>query len=269
MILVERLKKTFKLSRQQKREMGSGFTGNTVDAVVDVSFRCEPGRIFCLLGPNGAGKTTTLRILATMLRPTSGRVVVAGHDVTRAPGDVRRQTGFLTNATALYDRLTPEELVRYYADLHGMPTDRFQERKRQLFSALGIDDYARRRIAKLSTGMKQKVSIVRTMIHDPQVLILDEATAGLDVIAGRSIIDLVRGAREEGKTVIFSTHRMDEVSMLADDLAIIHRGQVVFSGTYASFEKEMTAPSLEDEFIRQIERAELSDRTTPAASIPA
>src|SRR5690606_2696645 len=141
----------------------------------------------------------------------------------------------------------------------GLPADIFRARKERLFAALGIEDYARRRIAKLSTGMKQKVSIVRTMIHEPQVLILDEATAGLDVIAGRSIIDLVRGARDEGKTVIFSTHRMDEVSMLADDLAIIHRGRMLFCDTYRTFIDEMAAPSLEDEFIRRIEAAMVSE----------
>src|SRR5690606_31304074 len=123
------------------------------------------------------GKTTTLRILATMLKPTAGTVTVAGYDVVRDAAMVRRNTGFLTNATALYDRLTPEELVRYYADLHGMPRALYKERRDHFFRTLGIDEYAGRRIAKLSTGMKQKVSIVRTMIHDPDVLILDEATA--------------------------------------------------------------------------------------------
>lgn len=258
MIEVEHLTKTFRLSRQQKREMGRGFTGDTVDAVDDLSITCLPGRIFCLLGPNGAGKTTTLRILATMLRPTAGRVVVAGFDVVQEPREVRRRTGFLTNATALYDRLTPEELVRYYADLHGLSADVYRRRRDALFGALGIDEYAGRRIAKLSTGMKQKVSIVRTMIHDPDVLILDEATAGLDVIAGRSIIDLVRQARNDGKTVVFSTHRMDEVSLLADDLAIVHRGRLIYSGTYEHFQSEMRAPSLEDEFIRRIEASDVA-----------
>lgn len=265
MIRVEHLTKTFKLSRQQRREYGRSFKGSTVDALSDVSFSCEPGRIFCLLGPNGAGKTTALRILATMLKPTSGTVTVAGHDVVHEAGAVRRNMGFLTNATALYDRLTPEELVKYYADLHGMNDASYRERKTRLFGALGIEEYAGRRIGKLSTGMKQKVSIVRTMIHDPQVLILDEATAGLDVIAARSIIELVRNARQEGKTVIFSTHHMDEVSLLADDLAIIHKGRLLFAGSYESFRSEMKADSLEDEFIHRIEVSEQRQSFTSTA----
>ena len=259
MIEVSHLKKTFSLSRQQKREMGPAFSGSTVDAVSDVSFSCRPGRIFCLLGPNGAGKTTTLRILATMLKPTAGTVTVNGFDVVREANNVRRTMGFLTNATALYDRLTPSELVAYYARLHGMSDDAMRARRERLFETLGIDEFAGRRIAKLSTGMKQKVSIVRTMIHDPQVLILDEATAGLDVIAGRGIIDLVRAARNEGKTVIFSTHRMDEVSLLADDLAIMHRGRMLYSGAFDAFKQEMRAPSLEDEFILRIEAGSAPD----------
>ncbi len=266
MIRVERLTKTFKLSRQQRRELGPDFRGTTVDAVVDVSFSCDPGRIFCLLGPNGAGKTTALRILATMLKPTSGTVTVAGFDVVNQATDVRRNMGFLTNATALYDRLTPEELVKYYADLHGMEKDHFRDRKDRLFDALGVDSYAGRRIGKLSTGMKQKVSIVRTMIHDPQVLILDEATAGLDVIAARSIIDLVRRARDDGKTVIFSTHHMDEVSLLADDLCIIHKGRVLFAGAFSAYQEQMQAPTLEDEFIRRIEESERSSPSSLAAT---
>ena len=139
--------------------------------------------------------------------------------------------------------------------IKGKPGMGKSEATHQIGAALGIDEFSGRRIAKLSTGMKQKVSIVRTMIHDPSVLILDEATAGLDVIAARSIIELVRRARDEGKTVIFSTHRMDEVSLLADDLAIIHRGSMLYSGAYERFREEMTSASLEDEFIHRIEQA--------------
>lgn len=265
MIKVENLRKAFRLSRQQRRERGPQFTGKEIEAVAGISFTCRPGRIFCLLGPNGAGKTTTLRIIATMLKPTGGRVAVAGHDVMKAPRKVRRNLGFLTGATALYDRLTPEELVRYYADLHGIDRATFEKRRDDLFGRLGVHDFANRRIAKLSTGMKQKVSIVRTMIHDPQVVVLDEATAGLDVIAARSIIRLVRRCREQGKTVIFSTHRMDEVSLLADDLAIIHEGRLLYEGAYDDFERSMQDLSLEEAFIRVIEAAP-PERTTPAAA---
>jgi len=255
MIEVRDVCKTFKLSRQQKREMGHHFTGDTVDAVSGVSFQCVPGRVFGLLGPNGAGKTTTLRMIATTLRPTRGSISVAGHDVVREPERVRARLGYLTGSTQLYDRLTATELVKYYADLHGVPRDVYRKRRDDLFTALDIAPYADRRIGKLSTGMRQKVSIARAMIHDPDVIVLDEATAGLDVIASRTIMNLIRQARERGKTVLFSTHRMGEVSLLCDDVALMHAGRLLYSGTYTDFANAMQAPTLEDEFIRRIEAA--------------
>ena len=255
MIEVRNVTKTFKLSRQQKREMGSAFRGDSVDAVSGVSFACQPGRVFGLLGPNGAGKTTALRMIATTLRPTSGAVVVHGFDTVREPERVRASLGFLTGSTQLYDRLTPNELVRYYADLHGVPRGDYQRRRADVFQALDMNAYADRRIGKLSTGMKQKVSIARTMIHDPEVLVLDEATSGLDVLASRGIVELIRQARDRGKTVLFSTHRMGEVDQLCDDLALIHRGRILYDGTYDAFKREMQASSFEDEFIRRIEAA--------------
>jgi len=256
MIEVRDVSKTFRLSRQQKREMGSHFRGDTVDAVARVSFECRPGRVFGLLGPNGAGKTTTLRMIATTLRPTGGSIKVAGHDVVHEGEAVRSRLGFLTGSTQLYDRLTALELVRYYAELNGIPRDVWRKRCDEIFTALDIASYADRRIGKLSTGMRQKVSIARAMIHDPDVLVLDEATAGLDVIASRTIMDLIRQARDRGKTVLFSTHRMGEVGLLCDDLALVHRGRLLYNGTYADFAKSMQSPSLEDEFIRRIEAAD-------------
>lgn len=253
MISVTHLTKQFSLSRQQRREMGSQFTGRTIDAVKDISFTCTPGRIFTLLGPNGAGKTTTLRLIATMLAPTSGSITVAGFDTVRNPVDVRRRVGFLTGNTGLYDRLTPDELVKYYADLHRLDAGTYRTRRDQLFTLLGIHEFASRRIGKLSSGMKQKVSIARTIIHDPDVVVFDEATAALDVVTSRSIIQFIRGCREQGKTVIFSTHRMGEVSLLSDDLAIIHRGRMIFGGTYKEFQNQMQTSSVEDEFVRLVE----------------
>jgi sodium transport system ATP-binding protein len=255
MIDVRNVTKTFTLSRQQKREMGSGFTGNSVDALSNVSFACRPGRVFGLLGPNGAGKTTALRLIATTLQPTSGTVSVQGFDTVREAERVRASLGFLTGSTQLYDRLTANELVRYYADLHDVSRSEFEERRAEIFTALDMNSYADRRIGKLSTGMKQKISIARTMIHDPEVLVLDEATSGLDVIASRSIVELIRRARDRGKTVLFSTHRMGEVDQMCDDLALIHRGRILFDGTYDAFKREMQAPSFEDEFVRRIEAA--------------
>lgn len=254
MIDVKDLTKRFKLSRQQKREMADrGFTDSTVDAVAGVSFRCQPGRVLSLLGPNGAGKTTILRIIATMLRPTSGRVTVAGKDTVKNGHEVRKSLGFLTGTTGLYDRLTPLELIKYFADLYELDRATLNIRRDEIFDRLGIHEFAKRRISKLSTGMKQKVSIARTIIHNPDVIVFDEPTAGLDVIASKEIIKLIRDFRDAGKTVIFSTHIMSEVSLLSDDLTIIHEGRILYDGTYDSFSSNMESRSLEDEFIRLVE----------------
>jgi sodium transport system ATP-binding protein len=255
MITVDHLTKTFKLSRQQRRDMGSGFSGKTVDAVRDISFTCSPGRVFTLLGPNGAGKTTALRLIATMLRPSSGSIKVMGVDVVEKPVEARRRMGFLSGNTGLYDRLTPDEMVKYCADLYGMDARVFKQRRDELFTLLGIHGFAKQRIAKLSTGMKQKVSIARTIIHDPDIVVFDEPTAALDVITSRGIIQLIKDCRAREKTVIFSTHRMGEVSLLSDDLAIIHRGGLIFSGTFKDFQGQMKTASIEDEFIRLVEAA--------------
>lgn len=255
MIIVENVSKTYKMTREQKRELGKTAHSGTVDAVKSVSFTCQPGRVFTLLGPNGAGKTTLLRIIATMLKPTSGTVKVAGHDVMHEPQKVRAKLGFLTGGTGLYDRLTPEEVIKYYADLHGMDGATYKRRRDELFGLLGIDEFAKRRIGKLSSGMKQKVSIIRTVIHDPDVIVFDEPTAALDVIAARGITDLIRDSRKQGKTVVFSTHRMDEVSLLSDDLAIIHKGKLLYNGVFNDFHKQMKTKSVEDEFIRIVEAA--------------
>lgn len=256
MIEVKDLWKTFKLSREQKRERngpkGSRKNGN-VDAVAGVSFTCQPGRIFSLLGPNGAGKTTTLRMIATLLKPTSGSIKVAGYDAVKESREVQRRLGFLTGSTKLYDRLNANELVKYYADLHGMDNNLFKKRKEELFTLLGMNDFAKRRIGKLSSGMKQKVSIARTIIHDPEIVVFDEPTVGLDVVTAKNIIELIRSCKQQGKTVIFSTHIMGEVSLLSDDLAIIHNGEVVYGGSYDEFRGQMQTDSLEEEFIRFLE----------------
>lgn len=250
MIIVKDLWKTFRLSRQQKKERGDAYRDGKVDAVAGISFTCQPGRIFTLVGPNGAGKTTTLRMIATLLKPSSGSISVAGFDVFKQPQEARRRLGFLTGTTKLYERLTPKELVKYYADLHDMDRVFFKKRREELFTLLDMEEFANRRIGKLSTGMRQKVSIVRTIIHDPEIVVFDEPTVGLDVITSRNIIELIRRCKKEGKTVIFSTHIMGEVSLLSDDLAIIHEGKLRFNGSYRDFQKQMQEESLEAEFIR-------------------
>lgn len=250
MIEVKNVSKEFKLTKKHIRERGKKSSSRYFRAVKDISFTCTPGRIFGLLGPNGAGKTTTLRMIATMLKPTEGSITVGGFDVEKKPGNVRKKLGFLTGNTGLYDRLTATEMVKYYADLYGLDRGTYNRRKERLFNLLDMHEFADRRNAKLSTGMKQKVSIARTMINDPDIVVFDEPTSGLDVMTSQAIIRLIRLCKAEKKTIIFSTHRMGEVQQLCDDLAIIHNGEIYFCGTYLDFSENMKAESLEDEFIR-------------------
>jgi len=256
MITVKNLVKDFSLNRKQRKELGDEYKNTkTIRAVDDISFECKPGRIYGLLGPNGAGKTTTLRMIATMLKPSSGFINVTGFDTVNQGQNVREQIGFMTGQTALYDRLTPTEMVKYIGDLHGMDKITFQNRKNKLFDILDMHSFADRRIARLSTGMKQKTSIARTIIHDPQVMVFDEPTSGLDVMTSRAIMDLIRSCREEGKTVIFSTHRMGEVNQVCNDIAIIYKGKLFYNDTLDKFKSEMTQPTFEEEFIYRVGEA--------------
>lgn len=248
MINVSNLSKSFSLTRQQKKELGT--TENTVLAVDDISFSCAPGRVHALLGPNGAGKTTTLRMLSTIFKPTKGSIIIDGIDAVANAQDARKHMGFLTGSAGLYARLTPNELVDYFAKLYGVSNEDRDKRKQRLFDLLDMHDFKNKRIGKLSTGMKQKVSICRTMIHDPQVVIFDEPTSGLDVITAENIIQLIRDCKNEGKTVIFSSHIMGEVDLLCDDITIIHKGKVLFNDTMEAFRSQMEAPNLTAEFIR-------------------
>lgn len=248
MIEVTNLKKEFILSRQQQKELNT--KDKTALAVDSISFRCEPGRVFSLLGPNGAGKTTTLRMLSTIFKPTSGSIKIAGIDAISHPQEARKKIGFLTGSTGLYARLTPNELIQYFGDLYGVSKSDLKERKERLYTLLDMHEFQNKRIGKLSTGMKQKVSICRTMIHDPEVVVFDEPTSGLDVITAENIITLIRDCKTQGKTVIFSSHIMSEVDLLCDDMAIIHKGKILFDGTMQDFRSNMQADNLTAEFIR-------------------
>jgi sodium transport system ATP-binding protein len=221
-----------------------------IHAVNNVSFTCKPGEIYGLLGVNGAGKTTTLRILATMLRPTGGSAEIAGHDIVTAPERVRANIGFLSTATALYGRLTAREFIEYFARLNGMPEDRLRGRTDSLLQILGITEFANGRCDKLSTGMKQRVSIARSVVHDPAVMIFDEPTLGLDVLSSRDIVQFIRQCRAEGKTVIFSSHVMSEVEKLCDRIGIIHNGQLLREGTLAELRAQSNLHDLEEIFVR-------------------
>jgi len=223
-------------------------------AVDRVSFRCRPGEIFGLLGANGAGKTTTLRMLATILTPSEGTAVVAGFDVTKQSQKVRSSVGFLSTATALYGRLTARELVEYFGRLHGLDESTLYQRINTIFAQLEMNDFGDRRCDKLSTGMKQKVSIARTLVHDPSVMIFDEPTVGLDVMAARTIIGFIRECRDRGKTVIFSTHVMSEVEKLCDHIGIIHDGRLLAEGTLAELRQRSGKQDLEDIFVEVVEQ---------------
>lgn len=248
MIKVENLVKEFKLTKKQQKEMNT--SEKVARAVKGISFECQPGRIFSLLGPNGAGKTTTLRMISTIAQPTSGTIKVAGVNVVEQPQEARAKIGFLTGSTGLYERLTPNEVLKYFADLNDLSKEDFEKRRDHYYDLLDMHDFKSKKIGQLSTGMKQKVSITRTMIHDPEVVVFDEPTSGLDVITAENIIKLIRDCKDQGKTVIFSSHIMSEVDLLCDDLAIINKGKLLFSGTMLSFRENMQTDTLTGEFIR-------------------
>ena len=217
-------------------------------AVNGVSFDVRPGEIFGLLGPNGAGKTTTMRILCTVLKPTSGSVTLAGYDVVTQPNEVRRNIGFLSASTAIYDRMSAWELVEYFGRLYGLEGDRLRERMEQVFASLQMNDFRDVLGSKMSTGMRQKVSIARAIVHDPPVLIFDEPTTGLDVLVGRAVLLNIERLRGLGKCILFSTHIMREVEKLCDRVAIISKGRIRTCGTLAELREQHGQNDLEELF---------------------
>ena len=241
MIVAQALTKTF-----QNKKRGE------ILAVQDVSFTCQPGQIYGLLGANGAGKTTTLRMLATLFKPTRGTATVAGLSVTERPAEVRAQVGFLAASTALYARLTARETLAYFGRLNGLPAVEIAARTQRLADDLEMHEFLDRRVDKFSTGMKQKTSIARTLIHDPAVIIFDEPTLGLDVMAARTILRFVRDCRARGKTVIYSTHIMSEVEKLCDTIGIIHGGRLLAEGTLANLRARFGETDMEEIFIKAI-----------------
>ncbi|HWX38833.1 MAG TPA: ATP-binding cassette domain-containing protein [Candidatus Sulfotelmatobacter sp.] len=224
-----------------------------VCAVNGVSFSCRPGEVYGLLGANGAGKTTVLRILSTILAPTEGTAIVAGFDVARDPQSVRGRVGFLSAATALYGRLSAQEMVEYFGRLHGLDEPTLQRRIDNIFTRLEMNGFRERRCDRLSTGIKQKVSIARTLVHDPPVMIFDEPTVGLDVMAARTIVAFIRECRDNGKTVVFSTHVMAEVEKVCDRVGIIHRGELLAEGTLPELRARFGIEDLEELFVKVVE----------------
>ena len=223
-----------------------------IRAVDDVSFEARSGEIFGLLGVNGAGKTTTLRLLATLLKPTAGEATVCGHSISREPESVRKKIGFMSTATSLYDRLTAREMVAYFGRLNGMGTEQIRKRAKELFDLLDMNEFTDRRCNKLSSGMKQKVSIVRTVLHDPEVMIFDEPTAGLDVLTSRTIVDFVKDCRARGKCVVLSTHIMEEVEKLCDRVGLIHDGKLLCCEPTDALRSRTPSGRVEDAFVQSV-----------------
>src|SRR5436190_5206362 len=241
LIHVEHLTKSFRDLRRGQ-----------VLAVNDVSFDTYPGEVFGLLGPNGAGKTTIMRILCTVLRPTGGTVRLAGYDVVAQPTQVRQHIGFLSANTAIYDRMSAWELVEYFGLLYGMPKEHLRQRMEEVFTSLSMNDFRDVLGAKMSTGMRQKVSIARAIIHDPPVLIFDEPTLGLDVLVARAVLQNIERLKDMGKCILFSTHIMREVEKLCDRVAIVSKGKIQASGTLDELRDRYGQRDLEELFFQLV-----------------
>lgn len=242
---IENLKKTFKLSRKQKKLEKTN--ADIKVAVDDLSLVAYKGEIFGLLGPNGAGKTTTLRILATLIKADSGNAFIAGFNVASQQNEVRKKIGFLTSELKLEDFFTPNYLFDFFSELYQIDKATSDERKRKLFGKFGIDQFAEVKLANLSTGMKQKVSLVISIVHDPEVIIFDEPTNGLDVITAKVVTDFLQELKAQGKTIILSTHIFSLVEKLCDRVGIIINGKLAKVDTLENITKEMC---LEDAFFQ-------------------
>ena len=241
MIEVESLGKRFSRGQGKRRQ--------TVVAVDSVSFRADDGQITALLGPNGAGKTTTLRVLSTLLRADHGHARVGGIDVEAAPQAARAAMGMLSDARGLYTRLTGRENVAYYARLRGMPAALTESRLRDLAALLDMEALLDRPTAGFSSGERMKVALARALIHDPQHIVLDEPTNGLDVMSTRALRRLLLALRDRGKCILFSTHIMQEVDAICDRIVIVANGRSITDGTAAELRERSGCASLEDAFV--------------------
>jgi sodium transport system ATP-binding protein len=223
-----------------------------VVAVDNVSFNVNKGEIFGLLGLNGAGKTTTLRLIATILKPTSGTAFLDGVDIVKNPENAKAKLGFLTGATGLYGRLQAREMIRYFGLLYGLSETDADRRTDELMATFNLQEFASARCDKLSSGNKQKVSIARTMIHDPQAIILDEPTVGLDVITSRAVVDFINAEKQRGKAIIFSTHIMHEAEKLCDRIGVIHKGKIIAIGTPDELKSHTGCIDMDDAFVKLV-----------------
>jgi sodium transport system ATP-binding protein len=233
-----------------------------VTAADGVSFRVAPREVVGLLGPNGAGKTTILRMLAGILTPTEGEAFVGGVDVRRDPFAAKQRLGFLSGDTALYQRLTPREVLRYFGRLHGLDERAIGERSARLIDELRMGDFCDRRCSTLSAGQKQRTNIARAFLHDPPALILDEPTSALDLVSGRFLLEAIVAARDAGKAVLFSTHVMGEAEYLCDRVLLLYRGRIIDDGTIAEVCARAGAKSLTEAFFARIDDGERAQSET-------
>ncbi len=225
-------------------------------ALSDISFSCKKGEIVGLVGPNGAGKTTLLRIISSLISPTSGTVKVNGLDNSNHGEKNKKDIGFLSSDTAIYERLTGKELLLFFADLYGMKKDLALERIDELSQILDFKKIENRVCKNLSTGEKQKISIARALINDPNILILDEATNGLDILARKHILWLVKSAKEKGKTVLYSAHAMDEIEKLSDRIIFLYHGKLISNGSTDDLKNKFQCDDLTQCFLKNIEQYE-------------
>jgi sodium transport system ATP-binding protein len=226
--------------------------GEELSAVNRLSFAAREGEIVVLLGMNGAGKTTTMRMLSTILKPTSGIAKVRGYDIVEEPQKVRANLGFLSGDTGLYGRLTPREIITYFGRLYDVSDQVVEKRIKDLSSLLDMQSFLDKKIDLLSTGMKQKVSIARSIIHDPPVMIFDEPTAGLDILTAKNIVAFIKQCKADGKCVLFSTHIMREAERIGDKIVMIHDGKLLKEGTWQEFQEETELHDLDDIFLRYV-----------------
>ena len=223
-----------------------------VQAVRDVSFQAADGRVTALLGPNGAGKSTCLRILSTILSADAGKAYVGGHEVGTDRNSVLSAMGVLPHATGLYTRLTARENIAYFGELHGIGKDALKARIEELIHELEMTEFIDRKVEGFSQGQRIKVALARAVVHDPQNLILDEPTNGLDVMATRALREIILNLKKQGRCVLFSSHIMQEVANLCDDVIVIGHGEVRFQGTLDQLVTESGEEDLEDAFIRMV-----------------
>lgn len=235
----------------------------SLTAVEDLSFEVAKGEVYALLGPNGAGKTTALRCLATLLQPTSGACHIDGVDVTIDPVGARSRFAFLAASMGLYERLTAREIIEYFGRLHGMTGSKLDRRVDEVVELFEVGPFARRLCGRLSTGQRQRVSLARALVHDPPALILDEPTIGLDVLSGQTIHDFIESERSRGKAVLFSTHQMEEVELLADRVGVLREGSLVAEGTPEGLVAETGQPNLARAFLALVRPAPVGAPVTP------